>query len=195
MYSLQVERQLPQGIALKLGYIGGMDAISQPVSHQPVAGQSIFTEPARSARRCLCYSGLGQWPVKTQSRSRRLLPFSAISGITMATSLGRSDYNALDVKVAKALQQGCDDPGSIYLVIHWDNIWGAVRPSNTLNSATMDRGHLQPVHQNMHAQPTTFKPLYCRWIMELPVGRGKACLDMRTVWSTKLLVAGDSTTS
>ena len=47
--------------------------------------------------------------------------------------LGRSDYNALDVKVQKRFSRGVTLLAAYTWSSNWDNIWGAYGSTNSLN--------------------------------------------------------------
>jgi hypothetical protein len=95
----------------------------------------------------------------------------------MATSLGRSDYNALDVKVQKRFSKGVMILAAYTWSSNWDNIWGAYGSSNTLNSGNngpQDIYNLSPEYARATNDIPNRFTLAGSW--ELPVGRGKMFL-------------------
>ncbi|MDP9050583.1 MAG: carboxypeptidase regulatory-like domain-containing protein, partial [Acidobacteriota bacterium] len=178
-YSLQVERELPLGIALKLGYVGGHGR-NLPDSlnlNQLPDSQYGLGATALKAQVAFPYSGLGQWPVKTQTRAQTLLPFPQYQSITLATSLGRSDYNALDIKVQKRFSKGVMILAAYTWSSNWDNIWGAYGSSNTLNSGNngpQDIYNLSPEYARATNDIPNRFTVAGSW--ELPVGHGKMIL-------------------
>ena len=134
-YSLEVERQLPFGLALKLGYVGGHgrnlpDSLN--INQLPDSQYGLGTT-ALAAATPFAYAGLGQWKNATQSRYQTLFPFPQYQSVTLATSLGRSDYNSLDLKVQKRFGKGLMLLAAYTWASNWDNIWGAYGSSNATN--------------------------------------------------------------
>ena len=135
-YSLAVEQQFWWGVALKLGYVGGHGRnlpdslnINQLPDSQYSLGDTALTTNAPFA-----FAGVGQWSLAQRPTYQSLLPFPQYQGITVATSAGRSDYNALDVKVQKRFSKGVSFLTGYTWSSNWDNIWGAYGSSNSLNS-------------------------------------------------------------
>lgn len=178
-YSLQLEHEFVGGVAFKFGYIGGHGRNlpnSLNINQLPDSQYSLGATALGSAV-SFPYSGLGQWPVKTQSRFQTLLPFPQYQGITMATGLGRSDYNALDVKVQKRFSKGVMVLAGYTWSSNWDNIWGAYGSSNSLNSGNngpQDIYNLSPEYARATNDIPNRFSLAGSW--ELPFGRGKAFL-------------------
>jgi hypothetical protein len=133
-YSFDVERELPFNIALKVGYVGGhgrnlpnSENINQLPDSQYALGSGLTTKVANK------YAGLGNFGTGAVSTYQTLLPFPQFQGITDSLSIGRSDYNALDVKVQKQMSHGLTVLVGYTWSSNWDNIWGAYGSSNTLN--------------------------------------------------------------
>ena len=174
-YSLELERQFPMGIALKFGYVGGHGRnlpntlnINQLPDNQFGQGLGLNTRVANP------YAGLGSWGTGTVARYQTLLPFPQYQSVSLATSLGRSDYNALNVKVQKRFSQGMTLLAAYTWSSNWDNIWGAYGSSNTLNSGNngpQDSYNLSPEYARASNNiPNRFT---LSGTLELPFGRGK----------------------
>lgn len=134
-YSFQIEHQFPWGIALKAGYVGGHGRnlpntlnINQLPDDQ--YGQTI----ALNTKVANAYAGIGQWGTGKVSKYQTLLPFPQYQTISLATSLGRSDYNAMDIKVQRRFSHGATLLAAYTWSSNWDSIWGAYGSSNSLNS-------------------------------------------------------------
>ena len=178
-YSLTFEHQFPLGIAFKLGYVGGhgrnlpnsLNINQLPDSQYSKGAAALGTASA------FAYSGLGQWKTGTQPLYQTLFSFPQYQGITMAQSSGRSDYNALDVKVQKRFSQGVTLLAAYTWSSNWDNIWGAYGSSNSLNSGNNGPQDIYDLSKE-YARATNDIPnrftLAGSW--ELPFGRGKKFL-------------------
>ncbi len=139
-YSLAMEHQFPGGIALQIGYVGGHgrnlpDSLNFNQLPDSVYGLGATALSAKVANK---FAGLGQFGSSTVSTAQTLLPYpqyaNSTSSVLLATSLGRSDYNSLAVKVQKRLSRGLTVLAAYTWASNWDNIWGAYGSSNTLNS-------------------------------------------------------------
>ncbi len=175
-YSLSVEHQFPLGIAFKLGYVGGHGRnlpnslnINQLPDNQYAQGTAALTTSAPFA-----YSGVGQWKNAQQPLYQSLFPFPQYQSITMAISNGRSDYNALDVKVQKRFSRGITMLAGYTWSSNWDNIWGAYGSGNSLNmgnNGPQDIYNLAPEYARASNDIPNRFTLAGSW--ELPFGRGK----------------------
>ena len=179
-YSLSAEHQFPLGIAFKLGYVGGHGRnlpnslnINQLPDNQYAKGTA-----ALSAGTPFAYSGLGQWKTGTQPLYQTLFPYPQYQSITMAVSDGRSDYNALDVKVQKRFSRGVTLLAAYTWSSNWDNIWGAYGSGNSLNTGNngpQDIYNLSPEYARATNDIPNRFTLAGSW--ELPFGRGKQFLS------------------
>lgn len=183
-YSLQVERELPKGIALKLGYVGGHGRnlpnslnINQLPDNQYSQAIALSTKVANP------YAGLGQWGKGTVANYQTLLPFPQYQGITMATSRGKSNYNSLNVKVQKRFNRGVTLLAAYTWASNWDNIWGAYGSSNSLNSGNNGPQDIYDLSKE-YARATNDIPnrLSLAGTLELPFGRGKPFLSGVNRW-------------
>ncbi len=175
-YSLSMEHEFPQGIAFKLGYVGGHGR-NLPNSlniNQLPDSQYALGATALSAAGPFAYSGIGQWKTGTQPRYQSLFPFPQYQSITMAVSNGRSDYNALDVKVQKRFSRGVTFLAGYTWSSNWDNIWGAYGSGNSLNTGNngpQDIYNLSPEYARATNDIPNRFTMAGSW--ELPFGRGK----------------------
>ena len=177
-YSFDMEHEFPKGVMFKVGYVGGhgrnlpnSENINQ-LNDQYYAQGAALTATANKVANP--FAGLGSFGTGTISRAQSLLPFPQFSTITDSVSNGRSDYNALDVKVQKRLSRGLTFLMGYTWSSNWDNIWGAYGSSNTLNSGNngpQDIYNLSPEY----ARATNDIPnrFTTSATYELPFGRGR----------------------
>jgi trimeric autotransporter adhesin len=183
-YSMQVERQLPLGIAFKAGYVGGHGRnlpnslnINQLPDSQYAQGIALNSKAANP------YAGLGSWGSGTVSAYQTLLPFPQYQTITLATSKGKSMYNSLDLKVQKRFNRGVTLLAAYTWSSNWDNIWGAYGSSNSLNSGNNGPQDIYDLSKE-YARATNDIPnrFTIAGTLELPFGRGKPFLGGVNRW-------------
>ncbi|WP_263368235.1 carboxypeptidase regulatory-like domain-containing protein [Edaphobacter bradus] len=183
-YSLQVEHEFPMGVALKIGYVGGHGRnlpnslnINQLPDSQYSQGTTLSTKVANP------YVGLGSWGPGKVNKYQTLLPFPQYQAITMATSLGKSNYNSLDLKVQKRFNRGVTLLAAYTWASNWDNIWGAYGSSNSLNSGNNGPQDIYDLSRE-YARATNDIPnrLSLAGTLELPFGRGKPFLSGVNRW-------------
>lgn len=183
-YSFDVERQLPKGVALRLAYVGGHGRnlpnslnINQLPDSQYAKGTALSTKVTNP------YAGYGSWGTGTVSQYQTLLPYPQYQSITMATSLGRSDYNAFDVKVQKRFSHGLTVLSGYTWSSNWDNIWGAYGFGSSLNSGNNGPQDVYNL-SNEYARATNNIPnrFTLATTVELPFGRGKEFLGGVNKW-------------
>ena len=183
-YSLQVEHEFPLGIAFKVGYVGGHGRnlpdslnINQLPDSQYSQGIALTTKVANP------YAGLGSWGTGTVNKYQTLLPFPQYQGITLATSLGKSNYNSLDLKVQKRFNRGVTLLAAYTWSSNWDSIWGAYGSSNSLNSGNNGPQDIYNLSKE-YARATNDIPnrFSIAGTLELPFGRGKAFLGGVNRW-------------
>ena len=130
-YSADFEHEFPAGIAFKLGYVGGHGRnllnslnINQLADNQYTRGSSLTA----AATTVNPYAGLGSFGTGKVALYQTLLPFSQYQSISDSVSDGRSDYNALDVKVQKRFSRGVTLLAAYTWSSNWDNIWEPPAP-------------------------------------------------------------------
>jgi hypothetical protein len=179
-----VERELPFNIALKVGYVGGhgrnlpnSENINQLPDNQYALGSGLTTKVANK------YAGLGNFGTGTVSTYQTLLPFPQYQGITDSLSIGRSDYDALDVKVQKQMSHGLTVLVGYTWSSNWDNIWGAYGSSNTLNPGNNGPQDIYDISKE-YARATNDIPnrFTVAGTYELPFGHNKQFLGTANRW-------------
>ncbi len=177
-YSFDVEHEFPGGIMFKVGYVGGhgrnlpnSENINQ-LNDQYYAQGAALTATANKVANP--FAGLGSFSTGTISRAQSLLPFPQYLPITDSISIGRSDYNALDVKVQKRMSRGFTVLMGYTWSSNWDNIWGAYGSSNTLNSGNNGPQDIYNISSE-YARATNDIPnrFTTSATYELPFGRGR----------------------
>ncbi len=181
-YSADIEHEFPGGIAFKMGYVGGHGRNLPNSLNINQLNDSYYSQGAAltaSANKVANpFAGLGSFGTGTITRAQSLLPFPQFSTITDSVSDGRSDYNALDVKVQKRFSHGVTLLTGYTWSSNWDNIWGSYGSANTLNSGNngpQDIYNLSPEY----ARATNNLPnrFTVSGTYELPFGRGKQFLS------------------
>ena len=178
-YSLAFEHEFPAGIAFKLGYVGGHGRnllnslnINQLPDNQYARGATLTAIANQVANP---YAGLGNFGTGKVGLYQTLLPFPQYLGITDSLSNGRSDYNALDVKVQKRFSKGVTLLAAYTWSSNWDNLWGAGSTLNPGNNGPQDVYNLSPEYARaINDIPNRFT---VSGTYEFPFGRGKQFLS------------------
>ena len=190
-YSFDVQHEFPYGVALKVGYVGGHGKnlsnslnINQLTDNYQPLGSGLT---ASVANPYFGKGGTGAIGSSTVSAYQLLRPFPAFTTITDAVSVGRSDFNALDVKVQKRFARGITVLTAYSWTSNWDNMWGASSTLNPGNNGPQDIYNLSSEYSrainnipNRFTLATTY---------ELPFGRGKTFLGGANKW-VDMLVGG-----
>jgi hypothetical protein len=185
-YSADVQRELPYGFAVKVGYVGGHARnnpntlnIDQLPDNYYGLGATALTNPAP-----FVYAGTGSWSKRTQQYNQSLRPFPQFQAVNDSVSDGVSNYNSLDVKVQKRFEKGLTVLFGFTWASNWDNIWGTtstLNPTQNNNSGTpQDIYNLLPEFSrsiNDIPKRTSLAVTY-----ELPFGRGKTFLAGLNRW-------------
>jgi hypothetical protein len=174
-YSADFEHEFPGGIAFKFGYVGGHGRnLPNSLNINQLSDQYYAQGAALIAKVANPYAGLGSFGRGTVNRAQTLLPFPQFQGITDSISIGRSDYNALDVKVQKRFSRGVTLLAAYTWSSNWDNIWGAYGSSNTLNPGNNGPQDIYNLSSE-YARATDDIPnrFTITGTYELPFGRGK----------------------
>lgn len=178
-YSLAVERQFPWGIAFKLGYVGGHGRnLPDSLNINQLQDQYYSMGSALGTSTTNRYAGYGGWSSKPVNTYQTLLPFPQYQTITLATSLGYSNYNSLDLKVQRSFHQGITILVGYTWASNWDNIWGAYGSSNSLNSGNngpQDVYNLKSEYARASNDIPNRFTVSGSW--ELPFGHGKPFLN------------------
>ena len=178
-YSFDLEHEFPWGVAFKIGYVGGHGRnlpnsynINQLADSNYNQGATALGSPVANQ-----YAGFGSFRAGTVKAYQTLLPFPQYQAITDSVSIGRSDYNALDVKVQKRLSRGLTLLMGYTWSSNWDNIWGAYGSSNTINPGNNGPQDIYNVSSE-YARATNDIPnrFTVAATYELPFGHGKQFL-------------------
>ncbi len=177
-YSADIQRQLPYGLALKVGYVGGHGRNvynSENINQLPEKYLNSGQTNLKSAATSFPYAGYGSFgPLSKIAQYQTLLPFPQFQAITDSVSNGRSDYNALDVKVQKMLSHGLTILAAYTWSSNWDNIWGASSTLNPGNNGPADVYNINTEYSRaINDIPNRFT---VAGTYELPFGRGRQFL-------------------
>lgn len=176
-YSADIQRQLPYGFALKVGYVGGhgrnlynSENINQlPEQYLNKNEGTALTSTAPS----FAYAKYGSFGSSVK-QYQTLLPFPQFLAITDSVSNGRSDYNALDIKVQKLYSKGLTILAGYTWSSNWDSSWGAGSTLNPGNNGPADIYNISKEYSRaINDLPSRFT---ISGTYDLPFGRGKQFL-------------------
>lgn len=187
-YSASIERELPYGFAVKLGYVGGHGRnqplninINQLTDNYYSLGNSALTNKVPFK-----YAGTGAWSSANQPYNQSLRPFPQFTSITDSVSVGVSDYNAMDVKVQKRFRQGLTVLTAFTWASNWDNLWGTTSTLNPYYSSNNNSTGPQDIYNLSSEYSRSINDIPKRWTMavtyDLPFGRGKTFLSNANRW-------------
>ena len=178
-YSFDVQRELPGGFVLKVGYVGGHGRNLTNSINLNQLGDSNYALGAAALNASVTNpyyqkggkSALGK---ATVSQYQLLLPFPAFTTITDSVSNGKSNYNALDIKAQKQMSHGLTLLTAFTWSSNWDNLWGASSTLNPGNNGPQDIYNLKSEYSR------SINDLPKRWTLavtyDLPFGHGKKFL-------------------
>ncbi len=190
-YSFDIQRQLPKGMMIEVGYIGstsrhlqtsstatGAYDINQvPDSYLPLGsalGNSV-PNPYYPAT-----AGKGLIGSKTVSQAQLLRPFSEYGNIGILTNPARAQYNSMIVKAQKRMSAGLTFLSSFTWSKNMDNEFASGNFFSGSSSSPQDAYNLNAEYSLAIADT----PL--RWTntltYELPVGKGKMLLGNTSKW-------------
>jgi len=180
-YSADIQRDLPWGLAVKVGYVGGHGR-NQPnsLNINQLPDVDYAEGAALDAKVTNPYAGLGFWSTGKQSYNQTIRPFPQFQSISDSESIGYSNYNALDFKLQKRFSQGVTVLAAFTWSSNWDNLWGASSTLNPGNNGPQDIYNLKPEYAravNDIPKRTTIAATY-----ELPFGHGKMFLGGANRW-------------
>lgn len=181
-YSADIERELPYGFALKVGYVGGhaRNQSNNMNINQLQDSYLSMGSTALGASTPFKYAGLGAWRNTTQPYNQTVRPYPQFGAITDSVSNGISDYNALDIKVQKRFNRGLTILGAFTWSSNWDNAWGASSTLNPGNNGPQDTYNISSEYAravNDIPKRFTISATY-----ELPFGHGKTFLGGANRW-------------
>jgi len=182
-YSADIERELPHGIAFKVGYVGGHSR-NQPLNvniDQLASSNLALGSAALTAKTPFKFAGVGSWSTGQQPFNQSLRPFPQFTSITDSVSVGMSNYNALDIKLQKRFNQGVTILTAFTWSSNWDNIWGTTSTLNPyLSGGNNNSNGPQDVGTLAGEYSRAINDIPKRWTValtyDLPVGRGKTLL-------------------
>ena len=156
-YSMDIEQQLPWGIALKVGYVGaharnwgqnvGLDQVPDSVmaNYAPGGanyGSSLSTKVANPYYAPKIGAVVGVVSNATVQQAQLLAPYPQFSGVTVIQSNGSSRYNSLDIKVQKQMSRGLSILATYTWSSNWDDLYGTTSTSNSSTNGMQDNYNL-----------------------------------------------------
>ena len=196
-YSIDVEQQLPWGIALKVGYVGaharnwgqsvGLNQVPDSIMASYALGganygSSLSTKVPNPyyAPTISGYPATGVISNANVQKAQILIPYPQFSGVTVIESNGKSRYNALDIKVQKEMGHGLSVLATYTWSSNWDNLYGSTSTLNTSTSGMQDNYNLAGEYaRSINDMPNRFTAAIS---YQLPVGRGQRFFSGMNRW-------------
>ncbi len=200
-FSLDIQRELPWHLALKLGYVGAhtrnfentVNINQLPNSVLSIAtGSSLATAVPNPyyATQVGGYPATGTVAQKTLPAAQLLLPFPQFTSVTLSESNGYSRYNAFDVKIQRAFRNGLTILGTYTWSSNWDNIYSSVSApatSDNLNATSGPQDNTNPKAEYARAADDVPNRATIVITYDLPFGRGKSLLSSNNRWVNALV--------
>ncbi|WP_158791969.1 carboxypeptidase-like regulatory domain-containing protein [Granulicella sp. L60] len=207
-YSADIEQQLPDGIVLKIGYVGAharnfpdpvnINQIPDNVLASYAGGATNLSAKVPNPYYSKTVGGYPSTPFgtiaqPTVARGQTLLPFPQFQAVTVTESVGRSQYNALDLKIQKSFHRGVTALIAYTWSSNWDNLYGSpVAGLNTLNPNPNSSSPGPQDNYNTNAEyaratndmPNRFTAAVS---YDLPIGRGRSILGNTNRWVDALI--------
>lgn len=188
-YSADIQRQLPWGVALEVGYSGSrsrdLQMGSTGTSYLPlnqVPTQYLSMGSALSAKVANPFYGLpnvgGVLAGSTVAEAQLLMPFPEYSQVYDSNTLGRANYDSMIIKANKRLSHGLTFLWTFTWAKNEDNTYGAAGSNYFISYS----GSTAPAYpQNVYnlgaewglAAATTPWRSTASWTYQLPFGKGK----------------------
>ncbi len=181
-FSVDVERQVPGGIALQAGYIGSRSADLSP---GPTGGGAINVNQLNPSNFGLggslndavanpFYGGGGTGVIggPTVARSQLLLPFPQFSSVNLFTSLSHADYNALLIKAERRAGRGLNLVGSFTWSRNRDASFAAGNSIQTSGISAPQNVYDLNAEYSYAVNNVPYR-LSAAVIYDLPMGRGE----------------------
>jgi hypothetical protein len=196
-YSMDVEQQLPWGIALKVGYVGaharnwgqnvGLDQVPDSIMASYAQGganygSSLSTKVANPyyAPKIGGYPSTGVISNASIQQAQLLIPYPQFSGVTVIESNGKSRYNAFDIKVQKQMGHGLSILATYTWSSNWDNLYGTTSSLNSSTNGMQDNYNLAGEYaRSINDMPNRFTAAVS---YELPFGRGRQFFSGMNRW-------------
>jgi len=192
-YSVNLEHQLPMGIAIELGYVGehskyfpqnvGINQIPDGLMNQYrtsnislTAVPNPFYTPTLS-NGSTSFPASGVLALKTVKPAQLQLPFPQFAGgtgVTLIEGVGYSLYNAFTAKVQKRYH-GLTVLATYTWSSNWDNFYGAASAfSDSLNTTSGPQDNFNLKGEYARAVNDLPNRVTLALTYELPIGRNKA---------------------
>ena len=194
-FSADVQRELPFGVALELGYVGSRShhllaastaTSAQLINQVPTQYLSMGSQLTQSvANPFYQRGGAGVVGSATVAQAQLLMPFPEYSTITENTNVVHARYDSLVAKAQKRFSQGMTFLWTLTWARNEDNAWGSAGSNyfNTFAGST-PASAVQNVY-NLGAEwglASSNVPVRVTagWTYQLPFGRGMRFLNRNT---------------
>ncbi|QMV19759.1 carboxypeptidase regulatory-like domain-containing protein [Granulicella sp. 5B5] len=200
-YSVDLQRELPGHIALKVGYVGAHTRnFENTVNINQLPNRVLFAATGTSLATPVAnpfhattvggYPATGLVSQTTLSAAQLQLPFPEFSSVTLSESNGYSRYNALAVKVQRSFRNGLTVLGTYTWSSNWDNIYSSVSApatSDNLNATAGPQDNTNPKAEYARAADDVPNRATLVITYDLPFGRGRAYLSGINRWANAFL--------
>ena len=195
-YSLDLQRELPGRIALKIGYVGAHTRnFENTVNINQLPNSVLFAATGASLAAAVSnpyyattaggYPATGTVAQKTLPAAQLLLPFPEFTSVTLSESNGYSRYNALAIKIQRSFRNGLTVLGTYTWSSNWDNIYSSVSApatSDNLNATSGPQDNTNPRAEYARAADDVPNRATIVITYDLPFGRGKTLLNSTNRW-------------
>lgn len=196
-YSLDIEQQLPDGFAMKIGYVGaharnwgqnvGLNQVPDAImaSYAPGGGNygSSLSTKVPNPYYALMVGGYPSTGVISNAKVQQaqlLVPYPQYSGVTVIESNGASRYNAMDIKVQKQMTKGLSILATYTWSSNWDNLYGSTSSLNKSTNGMQDNFNLAGEYaRSINDMPNRFTAAIS---YQLPFGRDQRFFSGMSRW-------------
>jgi hypothetical protein len=191
-FSADVQRELPFGVALELGYVGSRShhllaastgTSAQLINQVPAQYLSMGSQLTQSvANPFYQHGGAGVVGSVTVSQAQLLMPFPQYSAITENTNMVHAKYDSLVVKAQKRFSHGMTFLATLTWARNEDNAWGSAGSNyfNTFAGST-PASAVQNVYDTGAEWALASSNVPVRvtmgWTYQLPFGKGARFLN------------------
>lgn len=194
-YSFDIQRELPRGIALQLGYVGSLSRRLQPsstgtglININQIEPRYLSMGAALNNKVSNPFYGVGTGVIgsSTVTQAQLLKPFPQFDGVNAATDYSKARYDSMIIKAQKRMSAGLTFLSTFTWSRNSDSSFGS---GNFLSGSTSSPQDIYNL-QNEYSLAINDTPL--RWVntisYELPFGKGRWLMNKGGI--TNLLVGG-----
>lgn len=195
-YSLDVQRELPAHVLLKIGYVGARarnfpNTVNINQLPNSALASASGTSLAASVSNPFYAATVGGYPStgvvaqKTVPQAQLLLPFPQFTSVTLSKSDGYSRYNSLAVKAERNVGKNLVLLATYTWSSNWDNIYSSISAPATSNNLNPTSGPQDNTNTDAeYARASDNVPNRFTFVVQynLPFGRGRTLLSNANRW-------------